>query len=353
MIIAFEGTPGSGKSYDAVREIVNNLRLRRIVYTNIEGMDDPGCQRFLQDFLEFDDFEFKTYFHWLPDSDFSHFWDLKETNQMWDGQITSEKPFVKDGSLLVIDEIHKIFSNRDWSTEKNRQFSDWCSTHRHKGFDVYFVTQHLDKVEKQVRSLIEWTYVYRKVNFLGSLSKNRYIKYAYSGDDTKGKPLNTISRNYELKIFKCYKSMVNDNNVKLNIMPQVNILKHPVFYVIPLVLCLFLYMLFGKSSFATGDILGTSKLAHKRDGVQSPPSPIPNLPVAAPVVPFSKNSSSSVPVHKKYSSVQPVPNVVTNSSNAITVKGHTSMNGKTFLLLSDGRMVASSKVISVGSVYKN
>lgn len=43
-------------------------------------------------------------------------------------------------------------------------------------------------------------------------------------------------------------------------MQHVNVLKHPVFFAIPIVLAFTLYMLFSKSSFATGDLFGTDKV---------------------------------------------------------------------------------------------
>jgi zona occludens toxin (predicted ATPase) len=321
MIVAFEGTPGSGKTYDAVREIINNLRTGRVVYTNVEGMDSPECQRFLQDHLGLDDYEFKKQFHYLPDTEMIHFFNLK----------------LRDGALIVIDEIHKLFSSRNWRTENNQQFANWCSTHRHYGFDVYFVTQSLTKVESHVRSLVEWTYVYRKLNFLGGFSRNRYIKYAYSGDDTTGKPLNTISRLYEEKVFKCYKSFTNDTGAKLNLMPQVNVLKHPVFFIIPLVLAGFLYLLFTKSSFATGDIFGNSKVSKRLDSQQKPP-------VVAP--------SPTPP--GQISSIQPEPfksisSTVTTSG--ATVIGTVIADNTRLYLLSDGRSVQSTKLFRLHDLY--
>lgn len=349
MIVAFEGTPGSGKTYDAVREICNNLKLGRNVYTNVEGMELPDCQRFLQDFCGLDDYQFKSKFHWLSDIEISHFWDLKTQSEL--NGVVHESPFVTDGSLLVIDEIHKIFSNRNWRADENRIFADWASTHRHHGFDVYFVTQSLTKIDSHLRSLIEWTYVYRKVNFLGGFSKNRYLKYAYTGDDTHGKPLNTISRCYDLDVFRCYKSMVNDTNVKMNIMPQVNILKHPVFFIIPILLVFFLYMFFGKSSFATGDLFGTEKIAHKFDQkkdtptspVPGPPPPVrPSPPVPAPVPPALP---PGVP-----------PGAVIGSgpgvSAPVVVSGILVFDRSKRYLLSDGRVVSSKQNYIVSSQFK-
>lgn len=360
MIVAFEGTPGSGKTYDAVREICNNLKLGRRVYTNVEGMELPECQRFLQDFCNLDDYQFKSLFYWLPDSDMCHFWDLTKLTEM--NGVEHKSRLVQDGSLIVIDEIHKLFSTRDWNSDLNKHFSDWASTHRHYGYDCYFITQSLSKIDKRLHSVIEWTYVYKKVNFLGRLSKNRYIKYAYSGDDTRSKPLNTISRLYALNVFRCYKSMVNDTNVKLNIMPQVNILKHPVFFFIPLLLCLFLYMFFSKSSFATGDLFGTSKIAHKHEK----PVAVPAAP-AGSVMPFpasaSASASVSVPVSPPLPS--PGPSVVVppgsvplgavpafDGSRAVFVRGVIDSGQIRRYLLSDGRIVPSKTVYTVDSQFK-
>lgn len=348
MIIAFVGTPGAGKSYDAVREIINNLRSGRRVYTNVEGMDNPECQRYMQDYLGLDDYEFRSRFFWISDDDIEHFWDLME-HPLDDTSFPVALPLVKAGSLLVIDEIHKRFSNRDWNTEKNKLFADWCSTHRHYGFDVYFITQDMNKVEKHVRSLIEWSYVYRKVNFLGGLTKNGYIKYCYSGDDTSGKALNTVFSKYQIPIFRCYKSMVNDQNVKLNIMPQANILKHPIFYAIPLLVCFFLYLFFTKSSFATGDIFGTSKMVHRNDKkavVQKPYSAV-RAPLVSPVLnPPVQNEVAS------YGNFSSIGKHELLASASVTVKGIIQDGANYFYLLSDGRTVPSRVKYALNSTFK-
>ncbi len=48
-------------------------------------------------------------------------------------------------------------------------------------------------------------------------------------------------------------------------MQHVNILKHPVFFAIPIVLIFTLYMFFGKSSFATGDLFGAKTVLAKAE----------------------------------------------------------------------------------------
>jgi zona occludens toxin (predicted ATPase) len=142
--------------------------------------------------------------------------------------------------MVVIDEMHKYFNSRDWQKEENRQCADWCSTHRHEGYDALFLTQRIEKVDTQVRGLTEWTYRYKKVNFLGSFVNKSYVCIAYSGDDTHT-PMTKIVRRYDKKIFACYKSYVTKDTRELGIQKHANILKHPIFFMIPLAIIATIY----------------------------------------------------------------------------------------------------------------
>jgi len=241
MIFGFVGTPGSGKSYDAVRKILDNLKSGKVVYTNVEGLEDDYCQEFIKLYTGLDDYQLAHQLRHKTDSEMQCFWD-----------------FVENQSLIVIDEVHKLFSNRNWQSSANNKFAEWASTHRHIGCDLVLITQDLEKVEKHVRSLIEWTYFYRKVNFFGSLVSNSYLRYAYSGDDHNGQPLSKATRGYEKRVFQCYKSYAAADIKEQGIMETVNVLRHPVFYAIPIVLAGVIWM-GTKSSLGTGDIFGTNK----------------------------------------------------------------------------------------------
>ena len=242
MIIGFTGTPGSGKTYEAVEKILHNLMKGKVIYTNIDGMFDPECQEMIKSVCNLSDLALTIQLRQLEPDQIADFW-----------------MHIEPRCLVVLDEIHKWFSNRDWNDPKNKQFGYWASTHRHYGYDVVLITQNIERVDAAVRSLLEWNYVYRKVNFLGSAVQRFYLCYSYGGDDTSGRPLATNKRRYKPAIFRCYKSYVSSDIKEMPIMKHVNVFKHPVFFLIPIALCASLYM-FSKSSLATGDLFGADKV---------------------------------------------------------------------------------------------
>ena len=243
MIIGFVGTPGSGKTYEAVYKILENLKKGRIVYTNIRGLEDDKCRETIKLFCNLTDYSLTLLLKFLPDEDIQQFW-----------------LHIPPGCLVVVDEAQNFFNSRAWQSQNNNDFARWASTHRHHGYDLVLITQSIERIDSAVRSLLEWCYVYRKVNFFGGAITNKYLCYSYNGEDTSGQPLKKETRNYNKFIFLCYKSYVAADVKELNIMQHVNILKHPVFYALPVVFGVFIYMLFFKSSIATGDPFGSKKV---------------------------------------------------------------------------------------------
>lgn len=266
MIIGFAGTPGSGKTYEAVKKITDNLQMGRVVFTNIDGMNEPECLEMIKTYCGLSDLALCLQLHFLRDDQLADFW-----------------MHIKPGCLVVLDEVQKVFSSREWQTAKNNQFASWASTHRHNGFDVVLITQAVERIDSAVRALLEWTYVFRKVNFFGGAVQKKYLCYAYGGDDTSAQPLKKTVRTYDQKIFLCYKSYVAKDVKELGVMQHVNVLKHPVFAAIPIVLCLTLYMIFSKSSIGTGDLFGSKQAmtAHTK-------KPAPQL-TTGPILPIERN----------------------------------------------------------------
>jgi len=240
MITCYTGTPGGGKSYAAVLLMIDMLKKGRTIYTNMDGLDDESCRVALSLVSGVDREVLESRLFHMTREKTLHFWDI-----------------APPGSVLIIDEVHKLWSSRSYASESNKVMAEWCSTHRHQGYDAVLITQALDKLDGHVRSLIEWTHRCRKVNFVGSLVKRSYLEYVYSEDDER----NCLSRKrktYNPVIFKCYKSYAAKDIKEKGIGKATNILRHPIFYAIPVVLIAMVVMLF-KSGLAHGDVFGSKK----------------------------------------------------------------------------------------------
>jgi zona occludens toxin (predicted ATPase) len=328
MIICFEGTPGSGKSYEAVKKIVDNLKLGRTIYTNIEGFDDPAKRESIKSYCGLDDYELETRLIFLPYHLIHEFWN-----------------HTKSGSLIVLDEVHKYFSARDWQKKSNQEFANWASTHRHHGFDVVLITQNLEKVDAHVRGLVEWTYRYRKLNMFGSAVKMKYKRESFMGDDTTGQPLDRKIYTYDPRIFSCYKSFVSQDVKELGIMKHANILRHPIFLLIPLAFIAALFFL-SKSSLATGDLFGSKKKAHSVQGQSKPsvvnysegkpksdkPVVVESAPSPNPVQAQQKQGYPPIPLHDAF----PSPDAVQKKEVSPVFIGMS--NGKKIYKDKDGRV---------------
>ncbi len=239
MITAKEGRPGSGKTHDAVKnDLIPALLLGRRVYSNIDGLQTSEAQLAWREVFGVTDEQIAG-FRCLDNSEVLYFWDI-----------------VEPGSLIILDEVQRHFDSKEFMTESNKQFGKWASTHRHFGFDVVLISQKIGRIEKSVRDLIDFTYVFTKVRSLGSAAKKYYKCEFYSGPEIEGyPPLKTELRKYDRKIFPCYESYVNKVGEKFDIDKGFNVFKHPIFYAIPVTFCLFLYFAY-QSSLAGEGIYG-------------------------------------------------------------------------------------------------
>ena len=150
MIFLYSGTPGSGKSLHLAERLYHLLRRGRPVVCNFQINLNriPASKRNL--------FHYKSNLEITPEylMDFSreHFQGKK----------------VKESSLLlVIDECQLMFNARDWSKSGRDKWLSFFTLHRHFGYDIILVAQFDRMIDRQIRSLIEYEYIHRKVSNLG------------------------------------------------------------------------------------------------------------------------------------------------------------------------------------------
>ncbi len=150
MIVLYSGTPGSGKSLDAARTIARWCRRGSPVICNFP-IDVSGVRTKK---------EKKVYF-----------WSNEELTP--DRLVAFSRGHFRgrrcreDSILVVIDEAQLLFNARDWSARGRDRWTWFFTMHRHFGFFIILCAQFDRMLDRQVRSLIEYEYIHRKVTNIG------------------------------------------------------------------------------------------------------------------------------------------------------------------------------------------
>lgn len=186
-IIGIVGTPGSGKSYEAVKEhIVPALKGGRPVVTNIplnvdEVANRLGVSRELVHVEE-------------PREGRLEPFSTVEELEAWHYQ----DPETKRGALYVIDEAQLIYP----SGGTKKPIVDFFSLHRHYGVDVVMLTQDHALMDRKLVRLWEVAYKVKKAVELGSTKR---YKRGFSYNASRN-PDVMEWRKYDPKIFPLYVS---------------------------------------------------------------------------------------------------------------------------------------------------
>lgn len=150
MIYLYSGTPGSGKSLHLAERLYHWTKQGRGIVTNFDFGFDKIKHRKSCPYLIVDNLQLN------PDLLIQYSLEYFSRYDFREGQIK-----------LVIDECQLLFNAREWN-KKGR--SDWLSfftQHRKYGYDVYLVAQFDLMIDKQIRSLIEYEVIHRKVANFG------------------------------------------------------------------------------------------------------------------------------------------------------------------------------------------
>ena len=205
-IHAISGKPGGGKSLFGMKALVNELRTtHRYVVTNLAVkpaelaayLDKLYGQTFdLNQRLTILDEE-QTAKFWLyrgnglvlPDqekNDFSaadagnvYYVPDNEVGQVIEGQSLTMRKSGGEGVCFILDELHLFFNAREWAkTGKAAIF--YLSQHRKCNNDVIWITQHIENVDKQFRSLTQdFTYLrnYRQEKFMSAFQSLPWFSF--------------------------------------------------------------------------------------------------------------------------------------------------------------------------------
>lgn len=146
------GTPGSGKSLSMAASIYWHVRMKRPVVANFdinrELFKDSGS------------------FQYLDGSEYTYE-NLRDISK----EYFSEHPFHESTLRLYWDECQIWLNSRDWSKSDRRDLIKFFTQHRKMGYDIYLITQFDQMLDKQIRALVEYNFVCRKLNQVGWVGK--------------------------------------------------------------------------------------------------------------------------------------------------------------------------------------
>ena len=149
MIYLYSGTPGSGKSTHAAQTILDAVRKGRRVLANFEvNLDVLGDKAGL--------------FTHVPNYGLTVKYLQTYSKRVFDG-----RRIVEGGILLVVDEAQLLFSPMAWQNTYAQGWLGFFTQHRKYGFDIVLITQIDRMLNRQIRGLIEYEYIHRKVRNLG------------------------------------------------------------------------------------------------------------------------------------------------------------------------------------------
>lgn len=154
MIYLYSGTPGSGKSLNASRKVRNCLKYKCPVIGTFHINKDSLFKN--------SKFEYT----------YVNIYDLKPSFLVEYAKKNRPKKSNPEGSfLLVIDEAQRIFNARTWNNKNRNDWITFFAEHRHLGYDVILISQNDRMLDKQIRALIEYNVIHRKMSCCGLSGK--------------------------------------------------------------------------------------------------------------------------------------------------------------------------------------
>lgn len=149
MIYLYSGTPGSGKSLHTARVIYYTLKRGLPVIANFD-INLNKIKNAKGDFLQVDNGKLTPQF--LIDYSRNYF----KNGRVVEGKIT-----------LIIDECQLLFNAREWNVKGRADWLSFFTQHRKYGYDIILIAQFDRMIDRQIRSLIEYEQIHRKVSNFG------------------------------------------------------------------------------------------------------------------------------------------------------------------------------------------
>lgn len=151
MMSLYSGTPGSGKSLDIARFIYASRYGSHYIVCNFDISEDLK-KKFKGRFVYVDNEHLTPAF-------------LKQFSK----EVAEKKGrHIRENDLcLIIDEAQLLFNAREWQKTDRGEWLSFFTQHRKYGYNIKLVAQFDRMLDRQVRSLIEYEYIHRKISNYG------------------------------------------------------------------------------------------------------------------------------------------------------------------------------------------
>lgn len=158
MINLYTGTPGSGKSLHSTEDIVKWISLYK----------SPVIANFVFDYSRLKIKGYGAYLY-VDNNNLSpdlliRFSERYREKRKW-------KRVPEEHILLVIDECQLIFNCRNWNDKNRKEWISFFTQHRKLGYRIILICQFAEMIDKQIRALVEYEYIHRKVAHVGMYGK--------------------------------------------------------------------------------------------------------------------------------------------------------------------------------------
>lgn len=153
MIEMYTGTPGSGKSLHCAKTIYRKLLSGRNVIANFDinlSVFKPKQQGRLGAFVWKDNSELTPGYFYM--------YAMAHHRRNRQGRI------VEGQTLVIFDECQIMFNAREYSRKDRMEWCTFFTQHRKYGYDIILITQFDRMVDRQIRALVEYQIVHRKVS---------------------------------------------------------------------------------------------------------------------------------------------------------------------------------------------
>ena len=151
-ISLYTGTPGSGKSYNAINSILWNLKFGKMVIANFPIVFTAKEKKKGYD---------KRFFY-LSNEEITV--ESLIIFAIEHGMIEAKK---EGQCLVVIDEAGGRFNCREYARSDRAEWIDFFSQYRKIGYKFILVAQNDRMIDRQIRGFIEYEVVHRKINRFG------------------------------------------------------------------------------------------------------------------------------------------------------------------------------------------